>query len=104
MIILGNRYAQILSIVNQSITLRKEVKTMSREGSSGAQIDNWTHRSACMVCGKCMFFVLKTTIAIQREDHIIGRCRANPPTMKGWPVVFSDDWCGGHKLDETKLN
>jgi len=64
--------------------------------------DNWKHRSTRMICGTCMFNVGKPTSKPQREDHFIGRCRRNAPTMQGWPVVFSDDWCGNHKLDEEK--
>lgn len=33
----------------------------------------------------------------------IGRCRRRAPTMNGYPVVFSDDWCGDHKIDENKV-
>jgi len=65
--------------------------------------DNWKHRSKEMLCGTCMSFVEKITTAPQREGHFIGRCRRNAPTMKGWPVVFSDDWCGEHKIDEKKI-
>jgi hypothetical protein len=32
----------------------------------------------------------------------IGRCRRHAPTMNGYPVVYDMDWCGDHKLDETK--
>ena len=66
--------------------------------------DNWKHRSSKMSCGTCMFFVEKVTTGVQRSDKIIGRCRFNAPTMKGWPVLFSSDWCGQHKLDENKLS
>jgi len=31
----------------------------------------------------------------------MGRCRRHCPTMGGFPVVFVNDWCGDHKLDET---
>jgi hypothetical protein len=65
--------------------------------------DNWKNRSVGMRCGTCRVFVPKPTKAVQGQDHVIGRCRALPPTMKGWPVVFSDDWCGEHKLDEEKI-
>ena len=67
------------------------------------EADNWKHRSKKMRCGTCMSFVLKPTSAEQLRGHLIGRCRALAPTMKGWPVVFSDDWCGNHKLDEEKI-
>jgi hypothetical protein len=64
--------------------------------------DNWQHRSKGMLCGTCMFFIEKVTNATQRSDHIIGRCRRRAPTMSGFPVVYSDDWCGDHKIDECK--
>lgn len=35
-----------------------------------------------------------------RKQGTVGRCRARPPTRRGFPVVFEDDWCLGHKLDE----
>jgi hypothetical protein len=66
--------------------------------------DNWRGRTTGMICGTCVFFVDKKSNIVQRADHVIGRCRANAPTMKGWPVVFSDDWCGNHKLDENKID
>jgi len=65
--------------------------------------DNWKLRSKEMHCGTCMYFVPKATEAAQRENHVIGRCRRCAPTMKGWPVLFSDDWCGEHKIDENKI-
>jgi hypothetical protein len=33
----------------------------------------------------------------------IGRCRRHAPTMTGYPVVFVNDWCGDHKLNENAL-
>lgn len=65
--------------------------------------DPWAHRSAGMRCSSCMWFVEKQTNAIQRNDKTIGRCRRHAPTMNGYPVVYSNDWCGDHKLDETKI-
>jgi len=64
-------------------------------------MDNWKHRSDNMKCGACMYFVAKITK--EPADVTIGRCRRNAPTMKGWPVMFSSDWCGEHKLDENKI-
>jgi hypothetical protein len=33
----------------------------------------------------------------------LGRCRRHSPVVgQGWPAVFSEDWCGDHKLDENK--
>lgn len=60
--------------------------------------DNWKFRSANMKCKTCMWFVPKEAKVIE-----IGRCRRHCPTMGGFPVVFSSDWCGDHKLDENKL-
>jgi hypothetical protein len=34
---------------------------------------------------------------------VLGRCRRHAPTMSGYPVVFENDWCGDHKLDEDKV-
>ncbi len=63
--------------------------------------DNWKHRSANMTCVKCMYFVAK----IYEDDAptMLGRCRRHAPTLAGWPAVFGPDWCGDHKLDETKI-
>ena len=33
----------------------------------------------------------------------VGRCRCHAPTMRGFPVVWSQDWCGDHKLDENRI-
>jgi len=65
--------------------------------------DNWKHRSTGMRCKTCMFFVEKPSEATQRDDHRIGRCRRHAPLLGGWLVVFSDDWCGDHKIDENKI-
>lgn len=58
--------------------------------------DNWIHRSENMLCKTCIYYTPKA-------NKIVGRCRRNAPTMKGWPVLFPTDWCGEHKLDETKI-
>lgn len=63
-------------------------------------MDNWKHRSEGMLCKSCMFFAPK---AKEGEIIEVGRCRKHAPTMGGWPVMFITDWCGDHKLDETKL-
>lgn len=57
--------------------------------------DRWAHRSDSMRCRTCMFFVPKA--------GELGRCRRRAPTLSGWPAVFQTDWCGDHKLDESKL-
>ena len=68
-------------------------------------MDNWKHRAKGMVCGTCMYFVVKKLVEgnIPVDKRVIGRCRKNSPTMAGWPVMFENDWCGQHKLDETKV-
>jgi len=63
-------------------------------------IDNWQHRSDMMKCKTCMWYVPKKREGTGRE---IGRCRQSSPTIKGWPAIYPDDWCGAHKLDESKV-
>lgn len=58
--------------------------------------DPWAHRSEGMRCATCMWFVLKHT-------GKLGRCRRRCPTMNGYPAVYPSDWCGDHKLDESKI-
>jgi hypothetical protein len=58
--------------------------------------DPWKHRSLKMRCVSCMWFVLK-------DPGSVGRCRRHAPTMNGFPAVFPEDWCGDHKIDETKI-
>ncbi len=67
-------------------------------------VDNWKHRNANMKCRTCMYFVEKTADTRQASDDRggLGRCRRNAPTMKGWPALFDNDWCGEHKIDENK--
>lgn len=62
--------------------------------------DPWRHRSKRMRCATCMWYVRKDTDSPAHNE--IGRCRRHAPTMNGYPVVFESDWCGDHKLDETK--
>lgn len=69
----------------------------------GKKVDNWENRSYGMICRTCIYFVEKTPRDSQVRDVAIGRCRRNAPTMRGWPVMFSSDWCGAHKLDENKI-
>ena len=61
--------------------------------------DPWKHRSSGMRCRSCMWSVMKE---VPEGCKIVGRCRRHAPTMNGYPVIFADDWCGDHKLDENK--
>jgi hypothetical protein len=65
-------------------------------------MDNWKHRSKNMTCTTCMYFATKAPSS-EGVLPIVGRCRRRSPTMKGWPVMFTTDWCGDHKLDENKI-
>ena len=77
----------------------------------GAQIakqsaDPWIHRSDNMRCKKCIWFVPKKPNEgriMNPSSYDIGRCRRHAPTMGGYPVVFVNDWCGDHRLDENKI-
>jgi len=62
-------------------------------------LDPWIHRSARMRCRTCMWYVAKAKSQVLSSE--VGRCRRHCPTMSGYPVVFSTDWCGDHKLDEN---
>lgn len=61
--------------------------------------DPWAYRSSGMRCSSCMWFVQK----VGPSEKQFGRCRRHAPTMSGYPAVFGHDWCGDHKLDETKI-
>jgi len=58
--------------------------------------DPWIHRSSMMKCLTCMWFVRK-----EGQRTRLGRCRRHAPTMSGYPVVYTNDWCGDHKVDES---
>ena len=61
-------------------------------------LDPWEHRATRMRCASCMWFVVKQTQSPISSP--LGRCRRHAPTMSGYPVVFTTDWCGDHKLTE----
>jgi hypothetical protein len=51
-----------------------------------------------------MWFVSKESAgAIKSDVVVVGRCRRHAPTMNGYPVVFVNDWCGDHRIDENKF-
>ncbi|TDT45986.1 hypothetical protein EDD71_102180 [Fonticella tunisiensis] len=62
--------------------------------------DNWKHRSESMRCKTCIWFCPKESL--DGVTHL-GRCRRHAPTMNGYPVVFVNDWCGDHKLNENNF-
>lgn len=63
--------------------------------------DPWKHRSQGMKCQSCMWYAPKESTVPGLPG--IGRCRKHAPTMGGFPVVYPEDWCGDHRLDETRL-
>ena len=80
---------------------RSPVPAHPEAGSAGqASEDPWVHRASRMRCNTCMYYAIKQNEGPPRPE--IGRCRRRAPTMNGYPVVFPYDWCGDHKLDETK--
>jgi hypothetical protein len=73
--------------------------------------DPWVNRSEGMRCKSCMWFAPKVPfgdfkiegVEITSPPYHVGRCRRHAPTMNGFPVVFVNDWCGDHKLNENTL-
>jgi hypothetical protein len=77
--------------------------------------DPWKHRSDNMRCKTCMWFVPKEPrFDVPQQTGLppgyaepvrfdVGRCRRHAPTMNGYPVVFVNDWCGDHKLNENAI-
>lgn len=75
------------------------------QGVGSVSADPWRHRSAGMRCKSCMWFVPKEphAPAAHPGQYDLGRCRRHAPTMSGFPVVFVNDWCGDHRIDENRL-
>jgi hypothetical protein len=67
--------------------------------------DPWQHRSQNMRCKTCMWFVPKLASGPTPPGlgYSLGRCRRHAPAIHGFPVVFVNDWCGDHRLDENKV-
>jgi hypothetical protein len=40
---------------------------------------------------------------VQKGHGKLGRCRRRAPELSGYPAVYETDWCGDHKIDETRL-
>jgi hypothetical protein len=87
----GDCDALARTTTNQAETYTTEIKPL----------DPWQHRSAHMKCRTCMWFVPKQIA--NSDQPVLGRCRRHSPTLNGYPAVYENDWCGDHKLDETKL-
>lgn len=63
--------------------------------------DPWKERSKGKICATCIHFVDKDPI---EGETVLGRCRRHAPVVQeGYPVVFLNDWCGDHKLDENAM-
>ena len=70
----------------------------------GQNEDPWSNRSNNMKCKTCMWFVAKKRVNLTPGiGYNTGICRRHSPSMSGYPVVFVNDWCGDHKLDENKV-
>lgn len=65
--------------------------------------DPWKHRSRGMSCITCIWYMEKEREKSIKGALCLGRCRKRAPTMDGYPVVFEEDWCGNHKLDENAI-
>jgi hypothetical protein len=65
------------------------------------QVDPWKHRSEGMRCKTCIWFVPKQPN--NKLGYDLGRCRRHAPSMGGYPVVYVNDWCGDHRIDENKV-
>lgn len=72
------------------------------EKQSKGLIDPWVHRSKGMRCDTCIWYVPKER-TVSLGNSSIGRCRRHSPTMNGYPVVYMNDWCGDHRIDENKV-
>jgi len=79
--------------------------TKRRANADPRKEDPWAHRHANMRCKTCMWWVAKAVDPnrLLTAQGQLGRCRRHAPTMSGFPAVFQSDWCGDHKLDETKI-
>jgi hypothetical protein len=95
------------SVVDEDVVYLKTKMAREKKKRTDQMTDKdpWKHRSAGMRCNTCMWFVPKI-VKLQdgKEASIVGRCRRHAPTMSGFPVVYVNDWCGDHKLDEEQVS
>lgn len=57
--------------------------------------DNWADKST-FVCVTCMWY--KPKEMLESTGQPIGRCRAHPPDIRGFPIVYATDYCGQHRM------
>ena len=63
-----------------------------------SEIEKWNRNR--LKCFNCIFFEGKedATGFIQ-----VGRCIRNAPTIRGFPIMLPNQYCGEHRLDENKF-
>lgn len=63
------------------------------------------HRAAGMRCKTCIWFAPKRTLKPGTTEldpvYHLGPCRRHAPAVSGFPIVFVNDWCGDHQLNEN---
>lgn len=79
--------------------MTKRKATLTPDPIQNPPRDPWAGRIQGLHCETCIWYVRK---AAAGDNIEVGRCRRHAPTMAGYPVVFPSDWCGDHRLDETK--
>lgn len=91
-------------IAGLSLGLARFEKKAATVSNDKPIIDPWEDRASGLRCATCWVFCPKATDRpVDPVKGPIGRCRDGSPSMRGYPVVFAMDWCGQHKLDETKI-
>ena len=76
---------------------------MTTAPARNTAVDPWANRSQGLRCKTCIWFAPKAPSEDHGEGYSVGRCRRHAPTISGYPVVFVNDWCGDHRIDENKL-
>ncbi len=95
--------SQFENIAQSAMAGQSQYAGQQRQQEMKPPSDPWIHRSDGMRCKTCIWFVPKHPSGhIVTEAYSLGRCRRHAPTMGGYPVVFVNDWCGDHRLDENK--
>jgi len=103
-----NDYEKIMTPMGQEkAELQRQSLDDCKKPCSTPPKDPWLHRSDGMRCHTCMWFVAKnyrpvTVLETSDSRGPLGRCRRHCPTMNGFVPVFAMDWCGDHRLDETR--